>query len=115
MTRTTVISLMVLCLLGTTVVAAEKAVTVKGEVVDTFCYSSMGAKGEGHAKCGIECAKAGIPVGLVEGKKMYILLPAKDKQSLPTAVTEKMGKVVSVTGHAYKTDGVNFLTVESVK
>lgn len=115
MKRTTVILLLVLCFLAGTVVAADKAVTVKGEVVDTFCYASMGATGESHAQCGIACAKAGIPVGLVEGKKMYILLPAKDKQSLPAAVTEKMGKVVSVTGKSYTSGGVNFLTVESVK
>jgi hypothetical protein len=58
--------------------AAEPAVTVKGELVDTLCYASMGNKGEGHAKCAIACAKKGIPVGLVEeGKagKMYVLLP----------------------------------------
>jgi hypothetical protein len=115
MNRTTVISLLVVCFFAGSVVAAEKTVTVRGEVVDTFCYASMGAKGSSHAQCGIACAKAGIPVGLVEGKKLHILLPAKDKQSLPAAVTDKMGKVVSVTGHSYTSGGVNFLTVESVK
>lgn len=115
MHRITMTALLVFCFVGSTLVAAEKAVTVKGEVVDTFCFASMGARGESHAKCGIGCAKAGIPVGLVEGSKMYILLPAKDAQPLPTSVTDKMGKVVSVTGQAYSANGVNFLTVESVK
>lgn len=98
--------------------AAEKSVTVKGELVDTLCYASMGAKGESHAKCAIACAKAGIPVGLVEeGKtaKMYILLSPKDGQALPASVTDHMGKVVSVTGHAYESGGNSFLTVDSVK
>ena len=117
MRRFSIISLLVCCcfLIAGIATAAETPVTVKGEVVDTFCYASMGARGESHAKCGMGCAKNGIPVGLVEGNKMYILLPAKDAQPLPAAVTEKMGKVVTVTGQAFSSGGVSFLTVESVK
>ncbi|HYM60109.1 MAG TPA: hypothetical protein VEZ11_04380 [Thermoanaerobaculia bacterium] len=103
---------------GQLLAADAKPVTVKGEVVDTMCYASMGARGEGHAKCAIGCAKRGIPVGLVEeGKaaKMYILLPGKDDSPLPEAVTQKMGKVVTVTGKSYVSGGNSFLTVESVK
>jgi hypothetical protein len=114
MRMTAVISVLALCL-ASTVLAAEKPVTVKGEVVDTMCYSAMGARGESHAKCGLACAKAGIPVGLVEGDKMYILLPPKDGEPLPTAVAENMGKVVSVTGNVYHSGGNTFLTVQSVK
>ena len=98
--------------------AADKTVTVKGELVDTLCYASMGAKGEGHTKCALACAKKGIPVGLVEeGKtsKMYVLLPPKDATGMPASVTDHMGKVVSVTGHAYESGGNSFLTVDSVK
>lgn len=102
-------------LLAFAALAADKTVTVKGEVVDTFCYAAMGASGPGHAKCGMGCAAKGIPVGLVEGKKMYILLPAKDAEPLPKAVIEHMGKVVTVTGKTYESGGNSFLTVESVK
>ncbi len=102
-----------LVLLASTLFAADKAVTIKGEVVDTLCYASMGAGGEGHAKCGIKCLKAGMPAGLVDGKKMYVLLPPKDEQPLPAGIMEKAGKVVSVTGHVYTSGGNNFLTVES--
>jgi hypothetical protein len=107
-----------LVLAGQLMAADAKPVTVKGEVVDTMCYASMGARGESHAKCGLACAKKGIPVGLVEeGKagKMYILLPGKDDSPIPDAVTQKMGKVVSVTGKVYASGGNSFLTVESVK
>ena len=101
---------------ATVVLAADKSVTVKGEVVDTMCYASMGAGGEGHAKCGIGCAKKGVPIGLVDGaKKMYILLPGKDDTPMPPAVVEHMGKVVTVTGKVYQSGGNSFLTVESVK
>jgi hypothetical protein len=116
MKRITVLGLCLCTLLvAFAVYAADKPVSVKGEVVDTFCYAAMGARGESHAKCGMKCAAKGIPVGLVEGNKMYILLPQKDAQGLPKEVTEHMGKVVTVTGNAYSAGGNNFLTVESVK
>ena len=107
--------LFALLLVLSTVSLYAAPVTVKGEVVDTFCFASMGARGESHAKCGIGCAAKGIPVGLVEGNKMYILLPAKDAQGLPKAVVDHMGKVVTVTGDVYTAGGNNFLTVQSVK
>ena len=111
-------AIVLLLAVAASLMAAEKSVTVKGELVDTLCYASMGAKGESHAKCAIACAKKGIPVGLVEeGKtaKMYVLLPPKDAEGMPASVTDHMGKVVTVTGHAYESGGNSFLTVESVK
>ena len=95
----------------------EKDVQVTGEVIDTFCYSAMGAKGTGHKQCGIDCAKKGIPVGLLEkgSEKIHILLPTKDKTALPDEVVNKIGETVTVTGHPYTKGGVAFLTVESVK
>lgn len=108
-------SLLILCFASTALFAAEKTVTVKGEVVDTFCYAAMGASGPSHAACGIKCAKAGMPVGLVEGGKMYILLPDKDAAPLPKAIIDNMGKTVTVTGTAITSGGNNFLRVASVK
>jgi hypothetical protein len=100
-----------------TVVYAQ-AVTVKGEVIDTYCYATMGAKGESHRQCAIDCFKAGIPAGLLENgtHKVFVLLPNKDKTSLPqSAILEKMGRQATITGKAYTSGGSNFLTVESIK
>jgi len=119
MTRFTAVGLGLTLLLGTATLATadEKGVSVTGEVIDTFCYAGMGAKGPGHKQCGIDCAKKGIPVGLLEkgSEKIHILLPTKDKTALPDDVVSKMGETVTVTGHAYTKGGVAFLTVESVK
>ena len=49
-----------------TAVHAAEAVTVKGEIIDTYCYSLMGAKGESHRQCALDCVKAGIPAGILE-------------------------------------------------
>lgn len=106
---------------ATTVWADEKGgqkdVSVTGEVVDTFCYAGMGARGASHRQCGLDCAKKGIPVGIVEKgtDKLYVLLPNKDKEPVPEAAVNKMGETATVTGHAYTKGGSNFLTVESVK
>ncbi|MGO8990487.1 MAG: hypothetical protein ACLQGU_06010 [bacterium] len=96
---------------------AAETVTVKGEVIDTYCYALMGAKGESHRQCAIDCVKAGIPAGLLEEKtgKVYVLLPNKDKAALPKGVMDKMGRTASITGKTYMSGGSNFLTVESIK
>src|SRR5512139_3437467 len=99
------------------VYAQAQAVTVKGEVIDTYCYALMGAKGESHRQCAIDCVKAGIPAGLLEEGtgKVYVLLPSKDKTALPSGVMDKMGRVASITGKVYTSGGSQFLTVESIK
>jgi hypothetical protein len=99
------------------VYAQAKTVTVKGEVIDTYCYALMGAKGESHRQCAIDCVKAGIPAGLLEEGtgKVYVLLPNKDKTGLPQGVIDKLGRTASITGKVYTSGGSNFLTVESIK
>jgi hypothetical protein len=101
---------------GLSVYAAETT-TVKGEVIDTYCYALMGAKGESHRQCAIDCVKAGIPAGLLEEGtgKVYVLLPNKDKAGLPKGVIDKMGRMASITGKVYASGGSNFLTIESIK
>ncbi len=123
MNRFAVTGLGIALLLGTATLgvadekAGEKDVSVTGEVIDTFCYGAMGAKGTSHKQCGVDCAKKGIPVGLLEkgSEKIHILLPTKDKTALPDEVVSKMGETVTVTGHPFTKGGVAFLTVESVK
>jgi hypothetical protein len=100
------------------VYAQAKAQTIRGEVIDTYCYSLLGAKGESHRQCAIDCFKAGIPAGLLENgtNKVFVLLPNKDKTSLPqSAILEKMGRQATITGKVYTVGGSNFLTVESIK
>jgi hypothetical protein len=97
-------------------VKAAETVTVKGEVIDTYCYALMGAKGESHRQCAIDCVKAGIPAGLLEEGtgKVYVLLPNKDKTGLPKGVIDKMGRMATVTGKVYTSGGSSFLTIESI-
>jgi hypothetical protein len=92
-------------------------VTVAGEVIDTYCFSLMGAKGESHRQCAINCVKAGIPAGLLEDgtNKIYVLLSNKENAGLPKSVIDKLGRKATITGKVYAIGGSQFLTVESVK
>ena len=96
---------------------AADSVSVTGEVVDTYCYAIMGAKGESHRSCAITCIEKGIAAGLLEKgtDKLYVLLPNKDKAPLPKEVIDKAGRQATITGKVYATGGSQFLTVESVK
>jgi hypothetical protein len=96
---------------------AAETVAVTGEIIDTYCFALMGAKGESHRQCAIDCVKKGIPAGLLEDgtNKVYVLLPNKDKSPLPKAVIDNMAKKVTVTGKVYTSGGSQFLTIESIK
>ena len=96
---------------------AAASISVTGELIDTFCYAAMGAKGESHRQCAIGCVKKGIPAGILqEGtNKVYVLLPSKDASPLPQSVIDNMARKVTITGKAYITGGTQFLTVESLK
>ena len=118
--KTLVLSLLAVFLMvsvGLAKVYAADTVTVKGEIIDTYCYALMGAKGEGHRQCAIDCIKAGIPAGLLEEgtNKVYVLLPNKDKSSLPKEVMNKIGRTATITGKVFASGGSQFLTVESIK
>src|SRR5208282_943558 len=93
----------------------EKLVT--GNIEDSYCYGTMGAKGAGHKACAIKCVSKGIPATLIESgtEKAYILLPNKDASPLPDSVIQRMEDQVTVTGKEYSKNGVDYLVVESVK
>ncbi len=107
----------VLSLCGPILLHAAETVQITGEIIDTYCYALMGAKGPSHRQCAIDCIKKGIPAGLLEEgtNKVYVLLPNKDKSPLPEADINKVAEKVTITGRVYTSGGSQFLTVESIK
>ncbi len=97
--------------------AAGGTVAIKGELVDSLCYVAMGATGSGHKQCAITCAKAGIPISILEEGtgKLYTVLPAKDKTGYPENIISKMGEKVTLKGDLYENGGNRYVTVESVE
>src|SRR6266536_1918566 len=95
---------LVLC--GATITYAQPkgdAVTLKGEVVDLWCYLEGGDHGAEHKKCAIECAKAGNPIGLVTEKgDVYVLMGIKDHQPGKDILIDKMAETVTIQGTLVK-------------
>lgn len=94
---------------------ASAETTITGEIVETYCWAVHQVGGAGHAQCGIECAKRGLPVALYDSKSQtgYILLPARDKSSLPADLIGAMGLRVKVQGEIVTRGRIQFLIVRS--
>src|SRR5207247_8572228 len=93
-----------------------ETVTVKGEVVDLWCYLEGGDHGAEHKKCAIACAKAGNPIGLVTEKgDVYVMMGIKDHQPGKDVLIDKMAETVTVEGTLVKKGGVQVVYVSSVK
>ncbi len=127
-----VIRYFVLWLLVTTGVLSQSVfastagdrVTLKGELMDTWCYVSqvMGSQkvvvGTSHHVCAVWCAAGGIPVGLLDhdtGEVYMILSVEGDGVGV---ANEKLLSIqtheISVTGTVYELDGLKYLTIEQI-
>ncbi len=96
--------------------AKAKEQTVKGEVVDLWCYLDEGERGASHKECGITCAKAGSPIGILDAKgNVYVALGKKAHESDRDALISKMAETVTVTGRVVKKGGVQVVYVSSIK
>ena len=95
--------------------AAANTTAVTGEVVETYCWAVHQVGGTGHAQCGIECAKRGLPVALYDPRTRiaYILLPGRDKTSLPPELVAAMGQRVTIRGEVTERGGIRFLVIQS--
>ena len=94
-----------------------REITIKGELVDSLCYVAMASKGKGHKQCAMDCAKAGIPISILEDGtgKLYTVLPKEDKTGYPASVINRMGETVTLKGDLYENGGNRYVTVESVE
>jgi len=91
-------------------------VTVKGEVIDLWCYLEGGDKGADHKQCAVTCAKAGNPIALLSEKgDIYILVGIKDHDPAKDTLIDKMAENVTVEGTLVKKGGVQAIYVTSIK
>mgnify|MGYP005992838881 FL=1 len=67
--------------LSSTHAAEGQRVTLTGELIDTWCYTSeiMYALGTAHHKCAVWCAVGGIPVSIrTEDDQVYVILKVEE-------------------------------------
>src|SRR5712691_5361233 len=86
---------------------------ISGEVIDSYCYIKMGAKGPGHAECAANCAKGGIPIALLEdGTDKVIWLAAnKDMVGANEELIPYAGKKVTLSGHWLERGGAKVFSI----
>lgn len=93
-----------------------KEMTMTSLVVDTGCYLSHDSKGEKHRTCATTCAKAGVPLALLDEASgtLYILV-ASDHQNPNTKLLPFIEKRVKVTGTLVEKGGVKGFAIKSVE
>jgi hypothetical protein len=96
-------------------------ITVVGEVIDTQCYLS-GATGPGkgarHKECAINCAKGGIPIGILEEKSGTVYFTGQTKLAMTTAnviLIDYVADRVRVTGRLVEKGGAKMILIDKVE
>ncbi len=94
--------------------------TIVGEVVDIQCYATGATgpgKGQKHKDCAIECAKGGIPLGILEDNSNTFYLAGQSKVAMKGAnelLLPFVAERVKVTGKVYEKGGIKFLLIKKV-
>ena len=109
----------VLCAFAARLAVAEpkgEEVSIKGEVIDLWCYFEGGDHGAAHKDCAVMCAKAGNPIGILNAAgNVFVAMGIKDHQPGRDVLIEKMADTVIVTGTLVKKGGIQVIYVKSVK
>lgn len=93
----------------------HRATAIRGEIVETYCFTTGNETGAAHASCGMLCARRGIPIALHDARtrKTYVLLPSRDKTPIPEGLIAAMGRQVTIQGDVIERGDSTFLTVKS--
>ncbi len=106
---------LILCvvLMARAVTGSQTSVT--GELVETYCWGTKQIGGPGHAQCGIDCAKRGIPVAVFEAdsRKVFVLVTGDHNAPLPAELIAQMGNQVTIRGEVFARGGTQLLKVQS--
>ncbi|HYS54897.1 MAG TPA: hypothetical protein VER58_14160 [Thermoanaerobaculia bacterium] len=71
-------------------IIADQAVTVRGEIVDSYCYEDG-------------------------TRRVYVLMPPKDDSVMPANVIAAAGTTRTVIGRMFVNSGTRFLMVDAIK
>ena len=94
----------------------SKEITMTSLVVDTGCYMSHNSKGEKHISCATACAKAGVPLALLDESTGTLYIPvASDHKNQNEKLMPFIEKKVKVTGTVIEKGGVKGFAIKSVE
>ncbi|MBX9694930.1 MAG: hypothetical protein K2Z81_21275 [Cyanobacteria bacterium] len=104
---------------GVTVQTNTRPVTVVGEVIDAWCYSSgvMGeGRGEAHKKCARLCVSGGVSAGLLDDQgNVYIAAKYQGYKGCSGLLLPFVGKRVKAKGWVAERGGVRVMKIGSVE
>jgi hypothetical protein len=90
--------------------------TVRGEVIDLWCYLDNGDHGAGHKDCALACAKGGEPIGILDSNgNVYVAMGNKAHKFDRDELISRMAETVTVTGRVVKKGGMEALYIASIK
>ena len=92
-----------------------KEITMTSLVVDTGCYMAHDSKGAKHEKCATTCAKAGVPLALLDEASGTLYIPvATDHKNQNEKLMPFIEKKVKVTGTLVEKGGVRGFAIKTV-
>ena len=87
-------------------------IRVRGEVVDSWCWSIEEKRGPEHATCARNCLANGNPPVLVaDDGTAWLLVPAYDHIPVLEAAKKRAGETVTVTGTPRERGGMKVLAI----
>lgn len=111
------VALVSVLLIGITGLAQQEkqTQTIKGEVVDLWCYMDHGARGPKHKACAVACAKMGNPIGIVDEEgNVYVAVGFELHQPDRERLIKKMAQKVTVTGRVVSRGGIRMIYVKAI-
>jgi uncharacterized protein GlcG (DUF336 family) len=103
-------------LMAASAIAQTKDTTLTALVVDTGCYVSHNTKGPQHTTCATACAKAGVPVALLDEATGTLYLPIATDHKNPNArFLPFIEKKVKVTGSVMEKGGLKGFAVKTIE
>jgi hypothetical protein len=95
---------------------AEGDVTLKGEVLDLYCYMKHPDSGQGaeHAKCAKSCIRKGLPIGFLADGEVYLII-GKEHESAKDMVVDFAGSQSVLKGTLVTHHGVKAIEIASIE
>jgi len=95
---------------------AEGTVTLKGEVLDLYCFMKHPDNGQdtGHAKCAKNCISKGLPIGFLCDGEVYLII-GKEHESAKDIVVDFAGSQAVLKGTLVTHHGVKAIEIASIE
>ena len=95
---------------------SAKALSFTATVIDTGCHMAHATKGERHITCATACAKAGVPLALLDEATGTIYLPvAVNHKNQNERLLPFIEKKVKVTGDLLEKGGLKGISLKTIE